>query len=469
MTSIKKNFLYNAFYQVLTLILPLITTPYISRVMGAERVGVYSYAYSIAYYFGMFILLGLNNYGNRTIANVRDNQQKLSKTFWNIYVMQLFFGIIVIIIYLFYSLNFSQDQLMALLQVFYLVSVALDISWFFFGIEQFKLTVTRNTIIKILTVIAMLLFVKSVDDLYIYALIMVIGPLASQIFLWLFVKDYIILKKISIVEIKQHMKPNLILFIPVIAISLYTIMGKIILGYMSNMTEVGYYESASKLTVIPTMAVTALGTVMLPRISNLVANEKYEETRRYLEKSLIVSVFLSVSMAFGISSVSKEFVPIFYGVGFDKCKILIPILVLSSIFVSWANVIRTQYLIPYKKDNIYIKSVFLGAILNIVANIILIPYLQSIGTAIATLLAEIIVCMYQTVKVRKELRINKYLMKSLPFLLFGIIMYKVVITIPFIVNAIATISVKVLLGAIVYIGLSAIYYLLLKKVRKCNL
>lgn len=186
MTSIKKNFLYNAFYQVLTLILPLITTPYISRVMGAERVGVYSYAYSIAYYFGMFILLGTNNYGNRTIASVRDDKKILSKTFWSIYAMQLFLGLFVSTVYLMYVFVIAEEQMMALLQIIYLISVALDISWFFFGIEQFKLTVTRNTIIKILTVVAMLLFVKSIDDLYIYALIMVGSSLISQIFLWIF-------------------------------------------------------------------------------------------------------------------------------------------------------------------------------------------------------------------------------------------------------------------------------------------
>lgn len=458
MTSIKKNFLYNAFYQVLTLILPLITTPYISRVMGAERVGVYSYAYSIAYYFGMFILLGTNNYGNRTIASVRDDKKNLSKTFWSIYAMQLFLGLFVSTVYLMYVFVIAEEQMMALLQIIYLISVALDISWFFFGIEQFKLTVTRNTIIKILTVVAMLLFVKSIDDLYIYALIMVGSSLISQIFLWIFLKDYVIFQKITLCDIKKHIIPNLILFIPVIAISLYALMGKIILGNMSSMIEVGYFESANKLTVIPTMAVTALGTVMLPRISNMVSHGQHEETQKYLEKSLIISVFLSSSMALGISAVSKEFVPLFYGEGFDKCKILIPILVLSSIFVSWANVIRTQYLIPYKKDKIYIQSVFLGAIINIILNILLIPTLQSIGAAIASLSAEIIVSVFQTFKVRKELHIRSYLKKSIPFLIIGFIMYAIVIQVPFINNNIITIIIKVIVGGLIYLSLSVLYY-----------
>lgn len=456
--SIKKNFFYNASYQVLTLILPLITTPYISRVMGAEKVGIYSYAYSIAYYFGLFILLGLNNYGNRTIAGVREDKEKLSKTFWSIYAMQLLLGIIIVAIYLLYCAFIAQNQLMALIQLIYLISVMLDINWFFFGLEQFKLTVTRNTIIKILTVTSILCFVKNVDDLYIYAMIMVTGPLISQLYLWLFLRKYISFSRISWNDIIKHIVPNLTLFIPVIAISLYTTMAKILLGAMTNMTEVGYFESANKLTVIPSMAITSLGTVMLPRISNMVSHGQHQETMKYLQKSLIVSVFLSVSMALGLSAISKEFVPFFYGEGFKKCEVLIPILILSSIFISWANVIRTQYLIPYKKDKIYIVSVFLGAIFNIFINIILIPMFQSVGAALGSLCAEITVCCYQTFKVRKEMKIKLYLKQSVPFLIFGIIMYIAVICIPLIHSYLITIVIKVLVGSIIYLLLSGIYY-----------
>lgn len=458
MNSIKKNFLYNASYQVLTLILPLITTPYISRVIGAEKIGVYSYAYSIVYYFGLFILLGLNNYGNRTIAGVREDKEKLSKTFWSIYAMQILFGIAISILYFTYCLSIADNKLMAYIQFIYLISVILDINWFFFGMEKFKLTVTRNTIIKILTVLSILIFVKSVNDLYIYALIMVIGPLISQLYLWIVLKKFIVFKKINFTDIKQHIVPNLTLFIPVIAISLYTTMAKILLGAMSNMTEVGLFESANKLTVIPSMAITSLGTVMLPRVSNLVAKGQHKETMKYLQKSLIVSVFLSVSMALGLSAISKEFVPFFYGKGFEKCEILIPILILSSIFISWANVIRTQYLIPYKKDKIYIRSVFLGAVLNILVNIILIPMFQSVGAAIGSLCAEITVCCYQTFKVRKEMKISLYLKQSLPFLISGVIMYIGVIFIPFIYSYFMTIIVKVFIGSIIYLTLAGIYY-----------
>lgn len=461
--SIKKNFLYNAFYNVLVLILPLITTPYISRVMGAGKVGIYSYAYSVASYFGMFILLGLSNYGNRTIAGVRDDKKELSKTFWSIYTMQIMMAVIVFLVYIIYVLFIAEDKVMAWIQIIYLVSVALDINWLFFGLEQFKLTVTRNTVVKILNVLLIFIFVKSKSDIYIYGLIMAIGPVISQLFLWLFLRNYITFERANINDVIKHIKPNLILFIPVIAVSLYTVMDKIMLGMMSTMKEVGYYESANKLTVIPVMAISSLGTVMLPRMSNLVANGNEEEAKQYINKSLLVSAFLSSSMALGLSAISNEFVPLFYGKGFEKCKQLIPVLVLSSIFISWANVIRTQYLIPNKKDKIYIISVFLGAAVNMIINAILIIEIQSVGAAIGTLFAEFAVCAYQTYKVRNELNIKKYLKQSMPLLISGIIMYVIVVNMPYILSNIVTIVIKVITGALIYMILNGLYYIKLLK------
>lgn len=464
-SSIRRNFIYNAFYQILTLILPLITTPYISRVLGANLIGTYSYAYSIAYYFGLFILLGLNNYGNRTIASARNDHKELSKSFWSIYAMQLFFGIIVIIIYITYIfISNANNNLMVWIQLIYLLSVVLDINWFFFGIEEFKLTVTRNSLIKVLTVILIIMLVKTNDDIYIYALIMAICPLISQLYLWLFLKKYITFNKISVNDVRKHILPNLKLFIPIIAISLYAVMSKIFLGQISGFEEVGFYESANKVTVIPTMAITALGTVMLPRVSNMVSRGQHKESLKYLENSLIISVFLSVPMSLGLSAISNEFVPLFYGVGFEKCILLIPILVLSSIFLSWANVIRTQYLIPYKKDKIYIQSVFLGALINIIINLILIPQFKSLGAAIATLFTEATVCIYQTIKVRKELPIKMYVKKSIPYLLFGVIMYFIVVNITLGENVLLTLLIKVLIGSCIYLCGSFIYFKLNKNI-----
>lgn len=442
--------MYNAFYNVLVLILPLLTAPYISRIMGAERIGIYSYSYSVASYFGLFISLGLSNYGNRTIAGVRHNKERLSRTFWSIYTMQLLMAGIVIAIYIIYIIILASNKLMASIQLIYLLSVAIDTNCFFFGLEQFKLTVTRNIILKILNVFLIFLLVKNKDDLYLYGLIMVIGPLLEQCILWRFLSRYISFEKINFKEVTAHIIPNLILFVPVIAVSLYTIMDRVMLGLMSNMMEVGYYENANKLTSIPTMAITTLGTVMLPRIiSHLAAIGKNDETKKYLQKSLLLSVFLSSSLAFGISGVSKEFVPLFYGSGFDKCSELIPILVMSSIFIPFANVIRTQYLILYKQDKIYIISVFMGAGINMIINALLIPHIQSIGAAIGTLIAEFTVCVYQCYRVRKEIPVSQYARQGLPLLFSGIIMYLIITHISLDLFVMLSLFIKVIIGAVI--------------------
>lgn len=460
MSSIKKNFLYNMSYQLLTLILPLITTPYISRVMGAEKIGVFSYTYSIATYFGMFILLGLNNYGNRTIASVRDNKDKLSLSFWNIYAFQLVLGIVMSVIYLGYALFIAQEKIMALIQFFFLVSSMLDINWFYFGLEQFKLTVTRNTIIKVVTVIAIFIFVKSPTDLYKYTIIMALGTLGGQIVLWCFLKNYVQKANVTWNEIKKHIKPNLVLFVPVIAVSMYTSMDKIILGYLTNKTEVGYFESANKISILPSVVVNSLGTVMLPRISNMIAEGKKKIVYRYLERSQIFSVFLTIPMMFGLSAVVKEFVPFFYGKGFYKCEILIPIIVSTTIFVTWGNVVRTQYLIPYKKDKEYLITAGSGAIINIILNFLLIPSFKSIGAAWGLLISEIFVCVSQSLMTRNYINEIPIVLKSIPLLFSGIVMYIIVIQIPNNYGEFFTIVLKMIIGAIVYILLSGIYYVI---------
>lgn len=458
MSKIKKNLFYNTIFQVLVLILPFITTPYISRVIGAEKIGVYSYSYSVASYFALFIILGLTNYGNRTIAMTKDDKKILSKNFISIYCTQLFMGIVVLILYMGYVIFISNEKIMAGIQTIYIISVILDISWFYFGLEEFKLTVILNTIVKILNLLFIFMFVKSKNDIYIYGFIMVLGMLVSQVLLWAYLPKYVSYEKISISDIIIHIKPNLKLFVPVIAISLYTIMDKVMLGIMSDMVEVGYYESSSKLTQIPRMAITSLGTVMMPRISNMIAKGEGNEASSYIQKSLIVAIFVSVPMALGLTGISNEFVPIFYGEGFDKCKYLIPILVTSSIFMAWANVIRTQYLIPNNRDDIYIKSVFLGALINLITNIILIPYLQSIGAAIGTLLAEMIVCLYQTYTIKNELPVLTYFKQSFMFIILGVFMLLVIINIPYHHDNLIRMVLKIIIGAIAYLSTSLIYY-----------
>ena len=461
MNKVKKNFIYNLIYQILILILPLITAPYLSRVVGADGVGTYSYTYSIVYYFMLLTLLGVNNYGNRTIAKSRDNKKELSKNFWGIYFFQLFMGIIMLILYLGYVFLFDNEyKTIALIQTLFIISSILDISWFFFGLEEFKTTISRNSIVKIFTVVLIFIFVKSSEDLWKYTLIMAGMTTLGQLIFWIFLKGKINFVKINFKDIKQHIKPNIILFVPVIAVSLYKIMDKIMLGALTEVSEVGYYENAEKIVNIPITIISSLGTVMLPKMSNMITKGEKDKAKVYITKSISFEMFISFAMCFGLIAVGYNFAPFYFGEEFQKAGILIMLLAITLPFMSFANVIRTQYLIPKEKDKDYIISVSLGALINLIMNTIFIPKYGSIGACFGTIAAEAIVAIYQTISVRNELNIMEYLKKSVPFLFKAGIMFIVVYLLNYIeMSSILRFICQIILGVSIY-GLLNIKYIL---------
>ena len=450
--------MYNLFYQLLSIIAPLITTPYITRILGSERIGVHSYYYSVAVYFSLFILLGLNNYGTRTIASCGNNKVEFSKNFINIYVFQLFCGAVVSILYLLYAMLFSDNSIVSLILYIYVFGAILDINWFFFGLELFRLTSLRNILIKFLSVLAIFTFVKTENDLYIYTLIISLSYMLNQLFLWTFLKKYVTFTKPHLAEIKKHIKPDLTLFLTVLLVSLFKIMDKIMLGIMSGYNEVGFYEASEKIIAIPLSIITALGVVMLPRSSNFASNNDVPGLKKYIKISIVFAMFISSSMCFGIMSVSKEFIPLFYGEGFDECVYIYIALLPSCIFLAFANVIRTQYLLPNKMDRSYIISAALGAVANIVVNLLLIPSMGAVGAAIGTFVAEAAVCVYQVCSVRKYLDTTSYISASIPFIVSGIIMFIILyFFIPDMMNMPVSLIIKVVCGILIYFSLLSAY------------
>lgn len=428
--SISKNFFFNTSYQLISIVIPLITTPYLTRTIGAKGVGEYGYELSIATLFMIFIKLGLSNYGCREIASISDDKNNMSKTFWSIFYLQLSTMLIVTSFYLCYVILLNNTQLISKILILYVISSGLDITWFYWGVEDFKYTVLIDCIIKIITTLSVFLFVKNDTDVWIYALIMSIGALTSQMLLLYGSKSRVTYYKPRIDEILKHLKPNLILFFPVIAVSIYSYIDKIMLGFMTNKIEVGYYESSEKILRIPIILVTSLGTVMLPRMSNINATSKDDrKANTIIENSLLFASFLSTLLGYVMMSVSQEFVPLFYGQGFEKCVKLFLILLPSCFFMSVANVIRTQYLIPKQFDKVYVLSVFTGAITNLIFNYLFIPRFHSVGAAAGTLVAEVSVCLVQCMAICKIGSIRHSLEKCLVFPFAGgmvfFIMYRV--------------------------------------------
>lgn len=251
MNKLKSSIIYNYIYQILMLCFPLIITPYISRTLGASGIGTYSYNYSISYYFVSIAALGLSNYGTRTISReCAKKQGNISKTFWEIYSIQFICAFVSCLLYIAYICFVSSNKIVSVIFFFYVLSSFFDITWLFFGLEQFKIVLTRNLIVKILTSIIIFILVTSQDCIIQYSLIMTISILVSQTLLWLYVPRCIKAEKISLrIAFKKHFKFNLILFIPVIAVSIYRYMDKIILGSLSTTTELGYFENVEKIVI----------------------------------------------------------------------------------------------------------------------------------------------------------------------------------------------------------------------------
>ncbi|WP_035797424.1 oligosaccharide flippase family protein [Butyrivibrio sp. MB2005] len=423
---IKSNFIYNALFQLSGIVVPLITLPYLTRVLHADGMGKYAFSYSVAYYFYIFIRLGLHNYGNRTIAYVKDDQYELSKTFFEIYAFQFVMGCSMSVIYLMYCIFLSTNKTLSFIFMLIVLAGGIDLTWALYGLEEFKVTSIRDISVKVLTAACIFAFVKDEADVWKYSLIYCSGFFISQLVSIPVLKKRIHYVKPGYQDIIIHIKPNLVLFLPTIAVSVYKTMDKIMLGLMSSDLELGYYHSCENIIKIPLALITALGTVMLPRMSNILSHgDDNPEAESIFDKSILFAMFISSSVCIGIMTVSKEFVPLFFGEGFEKCITLFNIVLPSCLFLAFANVIRTQFLLPRKKDKLFVISLFTGAAVNLILNLILIPGFASVGAAIGTLAAEIVVCVVQAVSVYKEAHIGRNIINSLPFVLAGVLMYAV--------------------------------------------
>lgn len=458
MKQVNKNFIYNIIYQIFVYLIPLISVPYVSRVLGVNNVGIYSYTYSIVYYFMLAALLGINNYGSRSIAKCRDDREKRSYQFCSIYMLQFILCIIMLTLYISGVFIFSLEyKSILLIQTIFLISVFFDINWFFFGIEKFKLTISRNIIIKLSSLLLIFIFVNNDSDLWKYTLIMSGSTLLSQLYLWIYIKNYVNFTKVKFRDIVGHLKKCLVLFIPVIAYSIYRVMDKTMIGSIIGTTELGFYENAEKIINIPVSFVTALGTVMLPYMSRNYDTNK-DKFNKKLYNSFELCLCFIIPMIFGLLAVGENFAIIFFGKSFYKSGKIIKNLSIGILFTSIANVIRTNYLIPKEKDNIYVTSTILGAVFNLAFNLILIPKYGAYGACVGTIVAEFTVMFYQLFMVRNSIQLIKLLKLLLKYLLKGLLMFTIIICISLLINDnVVLLVVQIFVAIIVYFLLNYKY------------
>lgn len=456
--SLTKNYIYNLVYQVLTLVLPLITTPYISRVLGAESIGIYSYTYSILSYFLLFGALGVALYGQREIAYAGEDEIKRKKTFWEIQICRFLAAAIASIIYCIFFMGKGEYSVYYRIWFLELVAIGLDISWFFQGIEEFKKTVTRNVLVRLVSVTLIFILVKSPADLVKYITIYAVADLVGNLTLWFYLPKYFKGIKIKNINAFTHLPSIILLFIPQIASQIYNLLDKTMIGNMVlDKSEVGYYEQAQKVIRVLVTIVTSLGIVMIPRMASTFASGDKEKLIDYMKKSFKFVFFLSFPMMFGIISISKSFVPVFFGQGYDKVVVLMNIMAPNILFNGMASVIGTQYLLPTKRQKEYTFAIVAGLISNFILNYIMIQYWYSVGASIATIVSELVLAIIEFYIIRKDINIKEVLKSSTNYLFAGLVMFGVcmIIQAGFGTSTVTMIT-QIIAGVLVYVFMLAI-------------
>ncbi|MCY7025076.1 flippase [Streptococcus sanguinis] len=448
-----KNYLYNLSYQLLIIVLPVITTPYITRVFSSSALGSYGYYNSIVTYFILLATLGVANYGTKEISGHR---KEVQKTFWGIYSLQVLATCLALVLYIAVCLIIpSMNNLIAYILGFSLLSRGLDISWLFQGMEDFKKITVRNTAVKLLGVASIFIFVKKPSDLYLYIVLLVGYDLLGQLSMWLPAREHIGRPHLDIVYAKQHIKPVILLFLPQIAISLYITLDRTMLGALSSTTDVGIYDQALKFLNILLTIVTSLGSVMLPRVSNLLSSGNQKAVNKLHEMSFLVYNLVIFPMVAGILIVNKDFVNFFLGKDFQDARYAIAIMVFRMFFIGWTNIMGIQILIPHNKNREFMLSTTIPAFFSVGLNILLIPSLGYIGASIVSVSTEGLVWLIQLYFTRSYLKEIKILPSMLKILAASLVMYGILYVIQPLIHfpSVVNVLISALLGLLIYAGL----------------
>lgn len=451
--KIKKNYMYNLMYEVLALVVPLITTPYVSRVLGATAIGDYSFTSGIVIYFSLFASTGTKTYAQREIAKVKDDIDKRSKIFWETFFFRLICSAIALVAYLSYIQIFlKQYHLLFLIQLFTVFSWVIDISWFFQGMENFKITSIRNALVKLISTIAIFTFVKNVDDLWKYTLILSLSVLIGNLTMWGYIFKNIIWIPLKRLKVFANLKSILSLFIPVIAMQLYTVFDKTMIGALCNTTETGYYTQAEKVIKIAITVLSSLISVLLPRIALLFGENNTKKINEYYINTLNFIFMLALPMMVGCIMVSDIFVPIFFGEGYMPVINLMRIESLLFIILSIGQLLGS-FLIAMNLQKHFTQGVTAAAIVNLILNYIFIKYcnLGALGAAISSVIAETVSTSVQFYHMRKTLKVSgifKAFLKYVPATVVMII--AIIVTRKMISNTQACLAASVLISVISY-------------------
>ncbi|MBS6396167.1 MAG: flippase [Clostridiales bacterium] len=427
--SLKKNFIFNILYEILILVVPLVTAPYVARVLGAESIGIYNYVTANVTYFSILAAFGSASYAQREIAFYQKEKKVLTNEFWGIFIFRVIITITTLIGFSFFVFINNKYSLYYLISSISIISVATDVSWFFQGLEEFKITITRNFIVKLIMTILIFLVVKDSNDLWLYFVLNVGAVFIGNLTLFGFLKKYIGIFELKNLGLKKHFCGSLKLFVPAIAIQVYTVLDKTMLGSLTNILEVGYYSQAEKIVKVILCVINALSVVLLPRMSSLIAGEKYETANMYYLKAVGVVSLLAIPCSIGGFFIAEDFIPWFFGEEFVSSIPIFKILSVLFVVIGMAKVVGAPLLIPMRREKQYTFAVAVGAIVNVGFNFYLIPQYAAIGASIASVIAEMCVTTLEVYFVKDYFKpkiifgqAKKYFFVSLPMLTYFLIL-----------------------------------------------
>lgn len=455
--SLTINYLYNVAYKILCLITPLITIPYISRILGITNVGIYNYTYSVVCYFTLFGVLGLQMYGQREIAYRYNNQEERDKLFWELVWIRIITVGIALICYMVYSWN-TTYRLYYMIFSIELLASSLDISWFYYGIEDFKLITIRNFIVKLTGIICIFMFVKTNEDLPIYIFCNTIVLLLGNLSVWIGIKSKISsLYGISF-RIFRHLRFAFIFFIPQCLDSIYMLMDKVMLGNLSAIDQVGIYGQADKIVKMIVTIVTSLGLVVSPRIAQCFSDNDKQGVQKYMYQSFAFIFSIGLPLTGGLICIASGFSEWFFGREYNGVAEILSLLSPIIIFMGLNSIIGWQYLMTVKKENVFIKSVATGALINFVLNIIFIRKFNAYGAALASNISMFVMSVINFISIRDVISWRKVLgFITKPFIATIIMIFVEAIILSYIKENIIGTFIQVIVGAIVY--LSVIWFI----------
>ncbi|MBR2990349.1 MAG: flippase [Solobacterium sp.] len=420
-----KNYLYNVLYQIVRFVIPFILVPYTLEHITADYLGIYNHAGSLMNIFILFGILGVNKYGNREIAKVRNDPRKLNTSFFEIFWMQVVNMILAMAAYyIFVSLTVHENRVYWQLTGLTMIATMLDVTWFFFGIEDFRKASIRNMAVKILGVVLIMSLCRKPQDLWLYILINAGSECFGQIIMFTQLKKYVHWEPISLKNAyRNHFRATLQLFIPTIAISVYTMLDQPMIGYLYNETHVTYYMSSMNLVKMFLYFITSIGTVMLPRMTNVYYNDAdgEEKARNYIHLTMKIACLLSFPMCLGMMAIARNFIALYLHASPDAAPINGNLVWLGCpvmIFISMSDVTGTQYMVPTGMYREYSASVICGSLVNVMINLMLIPKYGAYGAIVGSVIAECTVTLVQLFLVRKALKIG-FLDKSYAVYILG--------------------------------------------------